>query len=53
VRSIATSAVAVPERPNMPGTVTEWPNWSLALPKTLEELEEAALPRALAAALAR
>jgi 4-alpha-glucanotransferase len=46
-------ALAVPERPNMPGTVTEWPNWSLALPKTLEELEEAALPRKLAAALTR
>ncbi|HVU51067.1 MAG TPA: 4-alpha-glucanotransferase [Polyangia bacterium] len=46
-------ALAVPERPNMPGTVTEWPNWSLALPRTLEELEEAPLPRRLAAALAR
>jgi 4-alpha-glucanotransferase len=46
-------ALAVPERPNMPGTVTEWPNWSLALPKTLEELEEAELPRKLAAALTR
>jgi 4-alpha-glucanotransferase len=46
-------AVAVPERPNMPGTVTEWPNWSLALPQTLEELEEAELPRKVAAALAR
>ena len=46
-------ALAVPERPNMPGTVTEWPNWSLALPRTLEELEEATLPRKLAAALTR
>jgi 4-alpha-glucanotransferase len=46
-------ALAVPERPNMPGTVTEWPNWSLALPKTLEEIEEADLPKKLAAALAR
>jgi 4-alpha-glucanotransferase len=46
-------AIAVPERPNMPGTVTEWPNWSLALPKTLEEIEEADLPRRVARALAR
>ncbi len=38
-------ALAVPERPNMPGTVTEWPNWSLALPQPLEEIETAALPR--------
>ncbi|HTA21581.1 MAG TPA: 4-alpha-glucanotransferase, partial [Polyangia bacterium] len=46
-------ALAVPERPNMPGTVTEWPNWSLALPQPLEEIETAALPRKLAAALKR
>ena len=46
-------ALAVPERPNMPGTVTEWPNWSIALPRTLEEIEEEALPRKLAAALTR
>jgi 4-alpha-glucanotransferase len=29
--------LAVEERPNMPGTVDEWPNWSLALPRPLEE----------------
>ena len=46
-------ALAVPERPNMPGTITEWPNWSLALPRPIEELEEATLPRKLAAALTR
>jgi 4-alpha-glucanotransferase len=46
-------ALAVPERPNMPGTVSEWPNWSLALPQTLEEIEQAELPRKLAAALTR
>jgi 4-alpha-glucanotransferase len=44
-------ACAVPERPNMPGTVTEWPNWSLALPLPLEELEARPLPAALGAAL--
>jgi 4-alpha-glucanotransferase len=46
-------ALAVPERPNMPGTVSEWPNWSFALPQTLEEIEQAPLPRRLAAALTR
>jgi 4-alpha-glucanotransferase len=46
-------ALAVAERPNMPGTVNEWPNWSLALPQPLEELEAAALPRRIAAALER
>ncbi|HEY3189005.1 MAG TPA: 4-alpha-glucanotransferase, partial [Solirubrobacteraceae bacterium] len=38
-------ALAVAERPNMPGTVTEWPNWSIALPRPLEALERQALPR--------
>jgi 4-alpha-glucanotransferase len=46
-------ALAVPERPNMPGTVAEWPNWSLALPQPLEEIEEAELPRKIAAVLSR
>ncbi len=32
-------ALGVPERPNMPGTVDTWPNWSLALPVPLEEVE--------------
>jgi 4-alpha-glucanotransferase len=30
--------LGVVERPNMPGTVSGWPNWSLALPATLEQL---------------
>jgi 4-alpha-glucanotransferase len=33
-------AVGVAERPNRPGTTTEWPNWKLALPITLEQLRE-------------
>jgi len=40
--------LAVEERPNMPGTVDEWPNWSIALPLPLEEIEGLALPRAIA-----
>ncbi|HZI33571.1 MAG TPA: 4-alpha-glucanotransferase, partial [Candidatus Binatia bacterium] len=32
-------ALAVEERPNMPGTTTQWPNWCIALPKSLEEIQ--------------
>ncbi|MCK6526891.1 4-alpha-glucanotransferase [Myxococcota bacterium] len=32
-------ALHVEERPNVPGTTTEWPNWSIALPIPLEEIE--------------
>jgi len=46
-------ALAVSQRPNMPGTIDEWPNWSLALPAPLEEIETADLPRAIAKSLMR
>jgi 4-alpha-glucanotransferase len=46
-------AAAVEERPNMPGTTNEWPNWSIALPKPLEEIETDALAHAIAAGLGR
>jgi 4-alpha-glucanotransferase len=46
-------ALALEERPNMPGTVDEWPNWRLGLPVPLEELEQMALPRRIAASLSR
>jgi 4-alpha-glucanotransferase len=45
-------ALAAAERPNMPGTVDEWPNWSIALPQPLEAVEQAALPRTIARTLA-
>jgi 4-alpha-glucanotransferase len=32
-------ALSVEERPNMPGTTDQWPNWCLALPVPIEELE--------------
>ena len=34
-------AALVEERPNVPGTVDERPNWSIPLPLALEELERA------------
>jgi 4-alpha-glucanotransferase len=46
-------ALGVAERPNKPGTTDEWPNWSLALPLTLEELRQDPRPVRLAAALRR
>jgi 4-alpha-glucanotransferase len=45
-------AAAVEERPNMPGTTDEWPNWSLALPQPLDDLEQAPLPAVIANRLA-
>jgi 4-alpha-glucanotransferase len=46
-------ALAVEERPNMPGTTDEWPNWSIALPLPLEELEDHPGPCRVAQALRR
>ena len=34
-------ALGVHERPNVPGTIDEFPNWRLALPLPLEDLEQA------------
>jgi 4-alpha-glucanotransferase len=34
-------ALGVIERPNVPGTTTEFPNWRLALPNPIEEIEGA------------
>ncbi|HYH52242.1 MAG TPA: 4-alpha-glucanotransferase [Acidimicrobiia bacterium] len=46
-------AAVVEERPNVPGTVEERPNWSIALPVPLEELEESSTAAAIAEALRR
>ena len=46
-------AAVVEDRPNIPGTVDERPNWSLALPVTLEELERSPAAAAIAEALRR
>jgi 4-alpha-glucanotransferase len=46
-------AAAVPERPNLPGTIDQHPNWSIALPAPLEELERRELPVRIARALGR
>jgi 4-alpha-glucanotransferase len=46
-------ALEVDERPNMPGTLDEWPNWSMALPAPLEEIEEDERVRAVAEVVGR
>jgi 4-alpha-glucanotransferase len=46
-------AVAATERPNLPGTVSERPNWSLALEAPLETIETLELPQRIARALTR
>jgi 4-alpha-glucanotransferase len=51
VNATLDDALAVAERPNMPGTLGEWPNWSLALPHPLGTIEQAPLPHAIAAVL--
>jgi 4-alpha-glucanotransferase len=45
--------LAVPERPNLPGTTSERPNWSFALPVSLEEALEDPLLGRVADALRR
>ena len=46
-------ALAVRERPNMPGTTDQWPNWSIPLPLPLEEIEADPRPRRIAGLLRR
>lgn len=46
--------LGVEERPNMPATMgDQWPNWCIALPKTLEEIQSDPLVRKVATALLR
>jgi 4-alpha-glucanotransferase len=44
-------ALAVHQRPNMPGTIDQWPNWSLPLPAPIETLADAELPAAISRVL--
>jgi 4-alpha-glucanotransferase len=46
-------AMAVEERPNMPATNDEWPNWRLALPEPIETLKTSRLAKRIARALNR
>ncbi|MBC8132643.1 MAG: hypothetical protein H7X95_06650, partial [Deltaproteobacteria bacterium] len=46
-------ALAVEERPNIPGANSEWSNWSTALPVPIEDFESLELPKQIAQVLAR
>jgi 4-alpha-glucanotransferase len=46
-------ALLVEDRPNMPGTTDQWPNWRIPLPVSIEDLQSRTLPRQIAAVLAR
>jgi 4-alpha-glucanotransferase len=46
-------AMVVEERPNMPATSDEWPNWRLALPRPIDSLTDDRLARRIARALRR
>jgi 4-alpha-glucanotransferase len=46
-------ALGVEERPNVPGTIDEFPNWRLALPSTLEEITRAKGPRRIGSVMKR
>jgi 4-alpha-glucanotransferase len=46
-------ALGVAERPNLPGTTANRPNWSLALPEPLEAIQVDPRPGALAGVLGR
>ena len=47
------AACATAERPNMPAAGGKYPNWSLALPLPLEDIESSEIPRKLATILNR
>ena len=47
------AACVTAERPNMPAGAGKYPNWSLALPLLLEDLESSEVPRKLAQILNR
>lgn len=46
-------ALVIAERPNYPGTTSEYPNWSVALPVALEEIADTEGYRATVRAFAR
>ena len=41
-------AASVTQRPNMPGTTTQWPNWSLALPIPADQVLKGELAKSIA-----
>jgi 4-alpha-glucanotransferase len=46
-------ALAVEQRPNMPGTIDEYPSWCVPLPSTVEQIMREKMPRAIARVLGK
>jgi 4-alpha-glucanotransferase len=46
-------ALAAEDRPNMPGTIDEYPSWRIPLPLTLEQIVKDPRPRRIAKAMSR
>ncbi|MGH7953852.1 MAG: 4-alpha-glucanotransferase, partial [Limisphaerales bacterium] len=46
-------ALAVEERPNMPGTTMQWPNWKIALPASFEAIRRNSLVKKISGAFAK
>ncbi|MGD0811772.1 MAG: 4-alpha-glucanotransferase [Acidimicrobiales bacterium] len=51
IAAVLDDVTCAEERPNMPGTIDEWPNWCLALPLPLEKVERSELAAAISRAL--
>jgi 4-alpha-glucanotransferase len=46
-------ALSAEARPNMPGTIDEYPSWRIPLPSTLEEITKDPRPRRIARSMRR
>jgi len=46
-------ALGAEDRPNMPGTIDQYPSWRIPLPRTLEQIMKDPRPRAIAKAMSR
>ena len=46
-------ALGAEDRPNMPGTIDEYPSWRVPLPRTLEQIMKDPRPRRIAKAMSR
>jgi 4-alpha-glucanotransferase len=46
-------ALGAEDRPNMPGTIDEYPSWRIPLPSTIEQIMKDPRPRRIAKAMSR
>ena len=46
-------ALSAEDRPNMPGTIDEYPSWRIPLPRTLEQITKDPRPRRIAKVMSR